>query len=217
MSNNLKAAITFLSVTTVCMTGCGNDDPAAPVQPVYHFPSTENQLMDNFKNAYAQMNYEAYGEALHDEFNFVFQAYDIHQMHLPVSYINKSVDLEIHQNIFSGENVDGINGIASAISEIEFAELTKLDEWQDVSEGELQGTRQCLYNVKVFFNRPGDFTIQVQGRTHFYVSAKDSVYNGEPSLYWQIIRWVDLTDHNKVAGEEVTWGVVRAMYNSEGW
>ena len=90
----------------VSMAGCdsafhtGPEVPLPP-PPVKIYPDTADKLMENFKNAYRDMDYDKYSEALHPNFRFLFKPEDA--VGIPSDVLDRDGELTIAYNMFSGE------------------------------------------------------------------------------------------------------------------
>ncbi len=186
----------------LCAAGCifspdeedgGGGPPPTPPLP---FPDSEDQLMANFKTIYEAMDINEYGKILDTNYRFKYQPFDVESLNLPGEFHNRDDELGIMRNIFSQNAIVNSQGQRQeAITEITVRVLDPVSIWEDSTDPDFPDSRKRLYTVNLEFKRPEDTTIIVQGSQEFYVSSRDSLHNGIPKLYWQLVGQIDLTEH----------------------
>ena len=194
----------LLATTLLIMLGAGgcifspNDVPPGPKPPpiTYPFPDTEEKLMSNFQNAYSEMYMDEYRNILHSDYKFFYQQADIDNLGLASDHHNRDEELQTTGHIFS-HNPSPSSGEAG-VSDIDFNFLEAATTWEDSFYPDFPGARRALYQIILFFERPGTTTIEVQGNQEFYAIARDSVQADDTVKdYYQLVGQVDLSDISK--------------------
>jgi hypothetical protein len=172
-----------------------NDKPPPP--PNYVFPDTEGKVIKNLQEAYVKMDIDGYRNVMHKDYIFKFQQYDIDNLNLPSDHFTREEDLASTQNLFSGQAVGGV----PAVSSITWNVLDGIGIWETSYNPEFPNAQRRLYNFVININRPGATTIVVTGQQEFYVTSRDSLVEGSPTPYWELLGQVDLSDTGPGKGE----------------
>lgn len=190
----------------------GRTDTTSAIFPVDAvFPGTPDKLMANFKKAYDEMDIEGYREILEAAYKFFFQQADIDNLGLTFDYWERDDELQSAANIFSGDPSPSSG--EAGVSDIDFNFLEAATVWEDSVNPDFPGARRALYQVILFFERPGTTTIEVQGRQEFYVTSHDSVQEDDfIKDYYQVVGQVDLSDISYGKSEGSSWGNVKSLY-----
>lgn len=172
------------------------DDPPDGGDPTeLPFPDSKEQLLANFQRAYELMDINVYGPMLHDDYKFFLQEDDIEGLGLPFDHFNRDDDIDLMENIFSGNpHLRDDGEVSAAVTEITFSTLDQNSVWEPSTHPDFPGAERALYLVDISFLRPADTTILVNGRTEFYLVSRDSMNNGVPTPYWQVMGQVDQTN-----------------------
>jgi hypothetical protein len=186
----------------------------------FPFPDTASNLMTNFKNAYAEMNIDEYINILHSDFIFVFADGS------PVAPTNgiytRDEDLQSTTNMFNGEQGQSPDGQPiPAVRDIEFPQLVRLTDWEDVPETDpnFPGAIRALFDVRVVFYlvNEGWITITVDTQQLFYVKAvAEEEKDGDIQQHFYLIGQQDLDGKSTVlsfaSNEDMSWSIVKALY-----
>ena len=173
------------------------------------FPDTPDKVIENLRSAYERMDIDVYRPILHPTFRFMFQQFDIDNLILPSDHFTREEDLESTTNLFSGNPVNGVPGV----SQITWPILSGTGVWEDSTNPDFPDSRRRLYNLEMNITRPGATTIIVRGQQEFYVASRDSVHNGVPTQFWQMLGQIDLTDTSpKQSNQSTSWGEVKCLY-----
>jgi len=174
--------------------GGGGDIPPPPELP---FPDSEDQLMANFKAVYERMDINLYGQLLHTDYKFKYLPEDVENLNLPDAFHNRDDEVGIMTNIFSQQPVTNSRGeLQAAITAVTVSVLDPQTVWEDSTDPDFPNSRRRLYSVNLEFTRQTDNTIIVQGQQEFFVTSRDSLHNGIPKQYWQLVGQIDQTLHN---------------------
>ncbi len=173
------------------------------------FPDTPDKVIQNLRSAYQQMNIDAYRHILHPNFVFKFQQYDIDNLNLPSDHFTREEDLASTENMFSGQIV----GEVPAVGSISWPMLEGISVWETSYNPEYPNSQRRLYSFAINITRPGATTLIFHGQQEFYVTSRDSMVDGSPTPYWQLLGQVDLSDTGVARGtEDATWGVIKWLY-----
>ena len=216
-----------LLLVLLLVAGCSEETITEPVPgPPGSFPGTADQLMVNFQDAYATMNYDAYQGLIHPDYRFLFTDTDINgTTPLPTDHMVSLEELGAHENMFSGEVVFHPDGtIASAVSDISVDLFEPVDEeWGASDQGSaFPGTQRRRYQVRILIARPGNATMLIEGQQEFFVTSGDSVQSdGSSRAYFQLAGQRDLIDTQQSMEKDVekvedgtSWGMAKLPYYS---
>ncbi len=159
------------------------------------FPDSKEQLLANFQRVYELMDINVYGPMLHDDYKFFLQEDDIEGLGLPFDHFNRDDDIDLMTNIFSGNpHLRDDGEVSAAVTEITFGRMDQTTVWEDSNHPDFPGAQRATFDVDIEFNRPADTKILVTGSTEFYLASRDSMNNGVPVQYWQVMGQVDQTN-----------------------
>ena len=185
----LAASIALLVLTGGCFNSNDPENPDPQPEP-YPFADTVEQLMTNFKNAYEEMDIDEYDNVLHENFLFVFA--DGSSVAPPSGFYTRADDLESTTNMFAGEQGEDDGMLRPGVRDIDFAELTLLDDWEevDVDDAHFAGAKRALFDVRiVFYLDTEDLnTLTVDSQQVFYVkSVTEEVEGGGTREHFYLI------------------------------
>jgi hypothetical protein len=194
-----NVSILFLACLLLLAVGCTDESEMLDAPPVreYPYPDSPEQVMINFRDAYQNLDLQAYAEVLHEDFVFFFQSCDVQDLKLDNPHLNRGEELSSAANMFSGKAVKNSAGnTVPAISSIEFHEFEPVGDWHRTDDPDhLPGALMCTYRVRLRFVRPAATNIYVSGHSIFYVTT------GEPGPgarsdrpYYQLVGWIDRTE-----------------------
>ena len=190
----MLAAAALLALIPGCFS---SGDPADndPPDPTYPFPGTAEQLMTNFKNAYDRMNIAEYRNVLHADFLFVFAAGS--PVAPPTGVYTREDDLESTTNMFNGEQGQDQDGtVKPGVRDIEFTQLQRLTDWEDVPGDDLRfpGARRAQYDVRIVFLLETESlnTITIDCQQLFYVKSVTEPVDGGTREHFYLIGQQDL-------------------------
>ncbi len=175
--------------------GGGGGDTGLP------FPSTPDQLIDNYKTVYQDKDIALYrDQVLSHDYKFVLQQGTVDEFGLPDNVYNYEEDVALQSRMFSEQPGHEANGTTVVISSIDIPIMNGYDNWEPVSDsdtnfGGYPNARKRTYDVGIYFHVSGESRqLYVAGQTTFYVTARDSTYQGAPTLYYQLLGQEDHTD-----------------------
>jgi hypothetical protein len=196
----LLSGLAALAALVVLAGGCifsPDPEPNNPyVPPTYPFPATHVLLMDNFQNAYDQMNIEEYRNVLHPDFKFKFaEGSDVE----PSGYYTREQDLQTTTRMFNGEQgMSEIGEVKPGVRDIDFRLLEQLSpEWEDVpdTDPDFPGSTRAVFDVEIVFNLSddGNSTITVDSQQIFYAMPVAEVQEDSSTrLRYYLIGQTDL-------------------------
>ena len=174
------------------------------------FPDTPDKVIQNLREAYENMDIDTYRHALHPNFVFKFQQYDIDNLNLPSDHLTREEDLLSTVNMFSGRPVGDVPGVIL----ISWPVLERQSIWETSYNPEYPDAQRGLFHFAINITCPGATTIVITGQQEFYVTSRDSIVAGSPTPYWQLLAQIDLSDIGMPRGtENATWGGVKWLYN----
>jgi hypothetical protein len=193
-----------------------NDDPVAPHTPAdtLPFPDTPDQLMANFKTAYAGMDLVPYrDEVLNPDYAFILQDATREEFGLPDNIFDHADEIRIAGKMFSGQP----NSLGQVFSAIEVQSLHPQGAWLAVAEDDPYfggvGALVCDFNVLIYFNVRGDFRYEIRGDQLFYVVADTVLHDGVMTPRFSLRGQLDQTSIvPSKATEAMTWGTVKALF-----
>jgi len=170
--------------------------------------------MARFQASHAGMDIDEYEDALHPDFRFRFQDFDIENLDLDDEFLGRADDLIIQERIFEGDPVINSQGeTVPGISQIVFPVLVPQTIWSESVNPDFLGCQRRLYVLEMDLSRPGASTMIVQGQAEFFVAAADTVLgDGTEMQYWQIKGIVDRTYTSPKGAESPSWGSVKVLY-----
>jgi hypothetical protein len=195
----LAALAALVLLAGGCIFSPDPDDGAPPPPITYPFPDTAQKLMTNFKTAYDQMNIDEYRNALHTGYIFVFA--DGSPVAPTTGIYTREEDLQSTTRMFNGEQGQDPDGQPKAgVRDIEFSQLERLTDWEDVPETDpyFPGAIRALYDVRVVFdlNTDATNTITVDSQQLFYLKSIDEEQtDGSTKTHFYLIGQQDLDTH----------------------
>jgi hypothetical protein len=138
------------------------------------------------------MDYNNFRDKLmHPDYKTFLQPDTVQEYGLSLDYFTYEDELEIQQNIFSGEPIDTPSGQVPGVSAITFTTFEPQLAWSTAppNDPNFPNALYAPYNVKFEFERAGSTTLIVQGIIKFYVIEVEEGGNAIYKLYGQ----VDLT------------------------
>ena len=161
------------------------------------WPGSPDQLMSNFRAIYEAMSYEEYRKIMHPDFLTILQEATTEEFPDVGTTLDVNEELRIHERMFSGDAVtDPDNNLVPGVLNISFNVFSPQDTWQlSPEDAIIPNAERAPYYVVFLFDRGQNFsTLKVEGTIKFYVTSKDSLYQGAERKYYQMIGQEDLTD-----------------------
>ncbi len=214
----LRGCVFLVSLLMILVVGagCGSDDPdpLVPVDAGLPFPGSEDQLMANFVTAYEDMDIDSYRDLLHPDYKMILQPTTV------ASYPDLGPDLDRDEELrsagrmFAGEPVTDPDGVSiPATGSISVDVLAQQGAWAvSLPDDAIPNTRFGNFEVIFRWDRPGFASMMVSGTVRFYVAGRDSLHEGSPRIYWQLLGVLDLTDSFRKGSELDNWGSVKALW-----
>ena len=179
----------------------------------YPFPGSEDQAMANLVAIQQAMDFDSYRELIHPNYMMILQPETQQEFPDLGPTLDRTEELRIAERMFAGEPVtDPDNVLVPGIGGITFQFFEQQGAWAVSAPTDvIPNTRNALFDVSLLFDRPGYTTLRVDGQAKFYVAGRDTVYDGENRILWQIVGVWDLTGSVK-STEVVSWGSVKALF-----
>ncbi len=207
-----KVAALVAILMLLALAGCDSDDPAKPdpdpdPETSYQWPDTREKLMENFEQAYVEMDIDEYDFILHDDFIFIFTDTEVW---------TRLQDIQSTTNMFSGEQGEYGDGWAVlGVQSIAVHTFNQIGVWerQEPTHPYFPDTDQGLFDVQiVFYLEGGEHTLTVSSEQLFYVKSEE-VDDGEGGTRTRcfLAGQRDLGSGLKT-NEDMTWGSVKALY-----
>ena len=202
-----------------CLVGCGKTstiiDPPPP-DIIRDPPATADALMADFMYTYETMDPERLARLTDPQSFIILQASTTATFPDVGEFLDRAEQAQISSRMFSRQDVTDPNGnLVPGIQTIQFQTFQRVGSWGTSLPGDVIPNTECaLYSVQVLFDRGQSYsTMKVTGNIRFYVSHRDSTYNGETYPFYQIIGQVDLTDSPPAKGDEsASWGSIHALF-----
>lgn len=199
--NRLLSSLAAAAALVVLASGCifspeDDPDPVPPPPVTYPFPDTYEKLMTNFRNAYDSMNIDEYRNVLHTGYIFVFA--DGSPAAPTTGIYTREEDLQSTTRMFNGEQGQDLEGVVKpGVRDIEFSQLLRLTDWEEVPETDLYfpGAYRALYDVRVVFdlNTESTNTITIDSQQLFYLKSIDEEQDdGSTRTHYYLIGQQDL-------------------------
>lgn len=198
----------------LCLTGCSDEDPVVPdpADEPYPWPESADELMDNVRLAYDEMDGEAYGIALHDDFKFIFIGH--------ARVWSRATDIASMERMFGGlpgENPDGT--YRAPVQGISVVTLTKHTPWQAVpgDDPDFPNSAMAVYEVLIVFTlEGGENTITVDSDQEFYVEDEEvDTGDGTTRTRYQLVGQRDVAPSYPKANEAMAWGEVKSLFDPD--
>ncbi len=187
----------ILLLVVMGAAGCFRPDDIIETDPPakYVFPTTPDDLMANFVTAYTTRDVAGYGDLLHEDFIFSFQACDVAKLGLSKNHYTRADEIQTARNMFSGKAYHKSNGqVVPAITGINFVQWQQLGAWRSAEDSAPAGALRVSVECLVTMERQGAATIRVAGQSIFtalpvQIEVQDGVFHEG----YQMLGWVDLT------------------------
>ncbi len=160
-------------VLALALGGCifspqDDNGPGDTPEPQYKWPATREDLMDNFEQAYSEMNITEYEKILHDDYKFIFTDTEIWE---------RQQDITSTTNMFNGnQGYDEHGQVVLGVQSISVNTFHQIGTWQtqDPTHPYFPNTDLGLFDVQiVFYLEGGEHTITVTSEQNFYVIEED--------------------------------------------
>lgn len=212
----------LLAVLTI--VGCpfspdkgGGDGP--PVEPDFKERVTPQNLLYNLKQTYKLRNVAEYDSLLAMDFTFVLSAEDAAKPDMPDQW-GRDPEIQIHQRMFDAEMVQTLT-LDFVVGDLAW------DPAENMYAIIIRDVDLYLYGSPYGStpSHPADRReYWVRGsRSRFWFRKNGWVWPGTRDSVWTIVKWED----NPVAGsrpawgpragEELTWGVIKALFRQPGY
>ena len=196
-----KFLLPGLAVLLLVQTGCifsPDPDPNPIIDPpvVLPFPGTKDQVMENFRIIYENMDIAGFRTLLHPDYLCFLQQSTIDAFPSVGETLDITEELQIHERMFSGQSgTDAQEELTNPISSIGFAEPEQITNWaRSPADDRIPNADFARFNVFFEFHQTGSKILQVQGEIIFYLTSRDSLHEGITKPYYQMIGQVDLTE-----------------------
>lgn len=196
----LLAVLALLIAPAGCIFS-PDDDPAPPDTgggQEMPWPGTADQLMKNFQTIYETRDFDEYRKIMHPDFLTVLQDATVEEFPDVGKTLDVNEELKIHERMFSGDSVtDPAGNLVPGVLSISFSKFRALDAWA-YTPGDIliPEAEWAPFEVEFLFDRGQTYsTLKVDGKINFYVTSKDSVYQGTTKKYYQMIGQRDLTSN----------------------
>lgn len=198
----LLAAFALLIAPAGCIfspddEGEGGDTPPPKELP---WPGSADILMENFQTIYETMDFNEYRKIMHPDFLTILQETTTEEFPDVGTTLDVNEELRIHERMFSGEALEDPNGVfVPGVASISFSKFRALDTWAlSPQDDPIPNALWAPFEVDFLFDRGQNFsTLKVAGVIKFYVTSKDSVYQGNDVKYFQMIGQDDRTNLGK--------------------
>jgi len=222
----VRRGLRFIPVMlfSVLLGSCSDDPPVVPPVPVPEgipFPATPDQVMENFRDAYETMDFGEIHGVLHPDHITILQQHTTDQYPSVGTTLDWNEEMHIDQRMFSGEPLTDPDGnFVPAVFGITFDKFEQQDAWTTSTEplipddGDAEHpVQRALFNVIVVLDRGQTFSkLLVEGDIEFYVTSRDSLYNGAVRKFYTVRGQKDLTRSYAKPMENTSWGDVKALF-----
>lgn len=202
MLNVKKLLLIALSLALVAAGGCiFSPDPTPPCTDCggntgLQFPDTADKLMENFQSVYEEMDFAEFVKLIHPDYITILQESTYNQFPDVGTTLDITEELRIHERMFSKQDVNDPDGLLiPGVQTITFQTFAQQGAWSiSPPNDQIPNAEVALYDVVFLFDRGGtNTTLKVQGAIKFYVTHRDSLVNGVPKPYYQMLGQMDLT------------------------
>jgi len=181
----------------------------------YQWPDTPAKLIENFKQAYAEMNVDEYRNVLHLDYKFIFID--------NAEIWTRDEDLRSTENMFAGNpGVDEEGNLRDGVQSITIDKLIQQTPWENVppTDPDFPDSEQSLFEVRIIFTLEGGAnTITVASDQQFYVISEE-VDQGDQTTRtrYYLSGQRDLLSNRTVGSieqlknEDMSWGSVKSLY-----
>lgn len=214
MTRFLRISLALMILATwVC--ACSDDDPpTAPPVDVIDPLDTESEVVQAFRTAYENRDFDRMRFLLHPDFFMPLPLETQWEFPDLGPDLDWTEETRIAERMFGGTPLSDPDGVlVPGISAISFDVLEQQGAWADTEPGSaFPDTRFALFDVIVSFNRPGYSTLRIEGQLKFYVSGRDTVVADEERTFWMMIGQEDLTGNDLKSVATVNWSEIKAVY-----
>lgn len=191
----LLALVAFLVLLGGCIFS-PEEDPKPPVDEETDLPfaGSPQQLMENFQTVYEERNYDGYLEVMDAEFRIFLKQETVLEFGLPRNFFEYAEEIQITENMFSGNPPSPDVG---AISEITFKIFNQIDDWALTENEEFPGALESQYDVEFLIRQDqGDASryLNIKGRIIFFLSSEQVEHQGRPRTLYRMIGQIDETN-----------------------
>ncbi len=192
----LLGLVSMMLIANGCIFSPPDDPSPIPVVTGLPFPDTPAQLMQNFKRSYEDMSIDEYRDLLHPDYLTILKPSTTQEFPEVGETLDYTDEMRIQTNMFSGApGHDPKGNLTNPISSISFQDPAQLTAWElSPQDDPIPNALSALYSVFFEFHRAGDKTLQVTGEIKFYITSRDSLYQGSVKPYYQMIGQWDLTN-----------------------
>ena len=194
----LISSALFLVAAPGCIFSPDDDGGGGGGKPpvVYKDPTSKTNLMENFQTAYGGMDYDAYVDMLHEDYQFTYKLRDTSGNPTTTAVYYKADEIAVARNMFDGnpgtdQNGEFIGGISRIdINSFNITVWTAIQP-NDPYYGDFEGAESAVYDVEIVFNyslkdgSPATFT--VNGQQNFVVAPFPVEVDGVMREKWMII------------------------------
>ncbi len=217
IGNSGRRLLLLVLVVSLVLVGCDSDDPVTPPGGGTNvidlpFAGSEDQLMENFRTVYEDMDFDSFGTLLHADHVFYLQPSTREEFPDIGETFTVADEMRIAERMFGGIPVTDPGGnLVPAVSALNFLTFEQWTAWADTPVDDLiPNARFALYEVTMSIDRAGHSSLRPVGQIKFYAAGRDSLYEGTVQQFYELIGQVDLTSNKSV--ESATWGSVKALF-----
>lgn len=192
----LLALVAFLVLLGGCIFS-PEEDPKPKDDPdeVLPFAGSPQQLMANFQTVYEDRNYDGYLEVMDTAFRIFLKQETVQDFGLPRNFFEYAEEIQITENMFSGNPPSPDVG---AISDINFSTFRQIDTWTLTENTEFPDALESQYDVDFRISQDqSDGTtriLNIKGRIIFFLSSEQVEYQGRPRTLYRMIGQIDETN-----------------------
>jgi len=211
----LVLAVVFVSTLAVLLSGCDDDATKPESTEPFPYALTLESLLDTYRQAFEDMDLDAYRHLLAPDYRFFFSEGDDLVDTLPVDHLNRFEDLLSLANMAAGQPLENLRGeLIAPMSHINFNLLDQRTGWESSTHPHFPDAEVAVFEVDLEFSRPVSTTILVSGPIEFYVVQRDSVFtDGSTRSYWQFAGMADQTNPVGIKStENAGFGMTKFLY-----
>jgi hypothetical protein len=188
MNISYKHIIIFLMVLGAALTGCTRESQVLGPEPgAYRFSGSPDALMDNFRQAYEEMDVDEYSRLLHEDFIFSFQACDVEKLGLSKDHYTRDEELRTTGHMFGRKPyVKSTGQVVDPILKVEFLKFELAGGWVAMDDPDKPGLLRAVYEVDIRMDRGRAGWLSIRGTCVFFAV-------GSESSGYHLIGWVDRT------------------------
>lgn len=207
-----RALLHALAITLVLglASGCGifspeestDDDGGGGTAVEFPPAETPQQLIENFTNAYENLNIIEYEKALHPQFTFWFAPQEIDAV--GAASWDRATDVQSTERMFEGQlgSRIGENGEPETVPAVQSIDLqlnprepwtNDFDDGAEFAEADFRGGFDVTMTVRY---TDSALISQVAGQQRFYIKLVDMEIDGQTRQVYQIYAWKDFGNPN---------------------